>query len=337
MLKNMCKIGKSAADAVSGLVIPRIGGSSEYHSTKIQDSQIAINKVLVTLGEHEDRVTKLEQTTITKDEMITWTKSYQNSQEGLVVKKAPWAANVVDKKTPQQKKIALVNEMTKYFKGVKIEPGDIKAIKASIGGGTKYGDMLQIFLAKRHLVTDIMNAYFDNLIPNKRKREIDEAFRSAAGKWERYKSMAEIENGKKFGKLKDQAYPKILKTYRETWESNGAFQEEIDKSQVAVAEKIAEFRIPVMHSNRAKNLGADCIVVKLPKFPTKQQKIVHQERYVDAVANALRWEQWNDKMEARQEEDQRLKADRFARMVTQASENVAGTGNGTKDKSTNSE
>ena len=57
---------------------------------------------------------------------------------------------------------------------------------------------------------------------------------------------------------------------------------------MAVAEKISEFRIPVMHSNRAKNFGADCIVVKLPKFPTKQQKTIYQERYVDAVGNALR-------------------------------------------------
>ena len=199
--------------------------------------------------------------------------------------------------------------------------------------------MLQIFLAKRHLVTDIMNAYFDNLVPNKKKRDIDEAFRSAAGRWERYKSMAEIENGKKFGKLKDEAYPKILKTYRETWESNGAFQEELDKGQATVADKVPEFRIPVMHSNRAKNLGADCIAIRLPKFPTKQQKIAHQERYVDAVANALRWEQWNEKMEANRAEDQKSKSEQFAKMVKQGSKTVAGngTGNGTMDMATNNE
>ena len=337
MIGHIGKIVRSSADAVTGLVIPRVGGSTEYHSTKIQDSQIAINKVLVKLGEQEERVTKLERTTITKDEMITWTKSYQNSQEGLVVKKAPWAANVVDKKTPQQKKIALVGEINKYFKTVKIEPGDIKAIKASTGGGAKYGDMLQIFLAKRHLVTDIMNAYFGNLIPDKRKGEVDEAFRSAAGRWERYKSMAEIENGKKFGKLKDETYPKVLKTYRETWESSRAFQEEIDNGQLAVAEKIPEFRIPVMHSNRAKNLGADCIVIRIPKNPTKQQKIVHQERYVEAVANALRWEEWFEKMEARKAEDQKTKSEQYAKMLKQIPKTAAGngTGNGTMEVVTN--
>ena len=337
MLKHMGKIVRSSADVVTGLVIPRVGGSSEYHSTKIQDSQIAINKMLVKLGEHEERVTKLEQTTITKDEMITWTKSYQNSQEGLVVKKAPWAANVVDKKTPQQKKIALVGEINKFFKNVKIEPGDIKAIKASTGGGAKYGDMLQIFLAKRHLVTDIMNSYFSNLVPDKRKGEVDEAFRDAAGRWERYKSMAEIENGKKFGKLKDETYPKVLKIYRETWESSRAFKEEIDKGQLTVSDKIPEFRIPVMHSNRAKNLGADCIVIRLPKAPTKQQKIAHQERYVEAVANALRWEEWYEKMEARRAEDQKAKSEKFAKMLTQLPKTAAekGTGNGTMDVTTN--
>ena len=337
MLKHVGKIVRSSADVVTGLVIPRVGGSSEYHSTKIQDSQIAINKMLVKLGEHEDRVTKLEQTTITKDEMITWTKSYQNSQEGLVVKKAPWAANVVDKKTPQQKKIALVGEINKFFKNVKIEPGDIKAIKASTGGGTKYGDMLQIFLAKRHLVTDIMNSYFSNLVPDKRKGEVDEAFRDAAGRWERYKSMAEIENGKKFGKLKDETYPKVLKLYRETWESSRAFKEEIDKGQLTVADKIPEFRIPVMHSNRAKNLGADCIVIRLPKAPTKAQKIAHQERYVEAVANALRWEEWYEKMEARRAEDQKAKSEKFAKMLTLLPKTAAekGTGNETMDVTTN--
>ena len=337
MIGHIGKIVRSSADAVTGLVIPRVGGSTEYHSTKIQDSQIAINKVLVKLGEQEERVTKLERTTITKDEMITWTKSYQNSQEGLVVKKAPWAANVVDKKTPQQKKIALVGEINKYFKTVKIEPGDIKAIKASTGGGAKYGDMLQIFLAKRHLVTDIMNAYFGNLIPDKRKGEVDEAFRNAAGRWERYKSMAEIENGKKFGKLKDETYPKVLKKHRETWESSRAFQEEIDNGQLAVAEKIPEFRIPVMHSNRAKNLGADCIVIRIPKNPTKQQKIAHQERYVEAVANALRWEEWFEKMEARKAEDQKTKSEQYAKMLKQIPKTAAGngTGNGTMEVVTN--
>ena len=31
--------------------------------------------------------------------------------------------------------------------------------------------------------------------------------------------MAGIENGKKLAKLKEQTYPEILKTYRDTWES----------------------------------------------------------------------------------------------------------------------
>ena len=152
MLMNMCKIGQNVADAITGLVVPRVRGSSEYHSTKIQDSQLAINKVLVTLGDQEDRIANLEQNTITKDKMITWTKSYQNAQEGIVVKNAPWAANVVDKKTPNAKNAALVGEINRFFK-TKIVPGDIKAIKPSIGGGTKYGDMIQIFFARRQAVT----------------------------------------------------------------------------------------------------------------------------------------------------------------------------------------
>ena len=69
----------------------------------------------------------------------------------------------------------------------------------------------------------------NNLYSNKKKKEIDLAFRNAVGKWERYKSMAEIENGKKLAKLKEKTYPEILKTYRDTWESEKEFKDNIEK------------------------------------------------------------------------------------------------------------
>ena len=54
----------------------------------------------MTVGDHEDRLTQVEQNVITKDEMITWTKSMQNAQEGVVVKNVPWASAIIDKKNP---------------------------------------------------------------------------------------------------------------------------------------------------------------------------------------------------------------------------------------------
>ena len=62
--------------------------------TKIQESQTEIKKLLVTVDEQEDRLAHVEQNIITKDEMITWTKSMQNAQEGVVVKNAPWASAI---------------------------------------------------------------------------------------------------------------------------------------------------------------------------------------------------------------------------------------------------
>ena len=91
-----------------------------------------------------------------------------------------------------------------------------------------------------------------------------------------------------------------------------------------------------MHGNRAKNLGAGCINIKLSKQnPTKQQKIIYQERYLEAIRDALRWEEWTQKMVNRREEEQKIKSDQYAKMQIQAA--MAGTGIETKEKSTNSE
>ena len=91
-----------------------------------------------------------------------------------------------------------------------------------------------------------------------------------------------------------------------------------------------------MHGNRAKNLGADCININLPKQnPTKQPKIIYQERYLEAIGDALRWEEWTRKMANKREEEQKIKSDQYAKMQIQAA--MAGTGIETKEKSTNSE
>ena len=81
-IENMCKMGQTVADAIIGMLVPKIDGSTEYQQTKIQESQMAINKLIVTVGDQEDRLTQVEQNIITKDEMITWTTSMQNPQEG---------------------------------------------------------------------------------------------------------------------------------------------------------------------------------------------------------------------------------------------------------------
>ena len=282
-MENMFKMGLTVADVVIGMLVPKIGGSTEYNQTKIQESQIAINKLIVTVGDHEDRLTQVEQNVITKDEMITWTKSMQNAQEGVVVKNAPWVSAIIDKKTPLAKKAALVKEVNTMFKTT-LTPNDINAVKLSTGGGTKYGDMIQIFFARREAISEVMDYYFRNLYTNKKNREIDTAFRKLVGRWERYKSMAEVQNGKKFTKLKESTYPEILKTCKETWESKKEFKEDIEKNPTVVAEKIKNFTIPILNGNRTNNLGADCITISLPKqHCTKAQKINYQERFVDAV------------------------------------------------------
>ena len=83
------------------------------------------------------------------------------------------------------------------------------------------------------------------------------AFRKSVGKWERYKSMAEIENGKKFAKLKEITYPEILKTYNETWEIDKEFKEDTENNPTAIADKIKSFTIPIFNGNKANNLSHD--------------------------------------------------------------------------------
>ena len=121
---------------------------------------------MVTVGDHEERlneveqsVTEIEQNVMTKDDMITWTKSMQNADKGVVVKNAPWAAAIVDKKTPFPKKTALVKEVNDRFK-TKLSTNDINAVKLSVGGGTKYGDMIQIFFTRREAIKEVMDYYF---------------------------------------------------------------------------------------------------------------------------------------------------------------------------------
>ena len=117
--------------------------------------------------------------------------------------------------------------------------------------------------------------------------------------------MAEVESGKKFAKLKEQTYPVILKTCRETWENEIDFKEDTKKNPTTVAKKVKNFTIPILNGNRAKNLGPDCITISLPKQNcTRAQKIAYQERFVDVVREAQRWEDWNQKIAKRQEEEQ---------------------------------
>lgn len=314
-MKDMFEMVLTGMDAVVGMLVPKLGGSTEYNQTKIQDTQIAVNKLLVTVGDHEDRLTEIEQNVITKDEMITWTKSMQNAEEGVVVKNAPWAAAIIDMKTPLAKKTALVKEVNELFK-TKLTTNDINAVKLSVGGGTKYGDMIQIFFARREAISEVMDYYFRHFYINKKNREIDMAFRKSVGKWERYKSMAEIENGKKFARLKETTYPKILKTCSETWDAERNFKEDIENNLTVIADKIKSFTIPIFNGNKAKNLGAGCITISLPKQQcTKAQKMSYQERFMDAVREARRWEEWNWKQVARQEEEQRQKSRQFAQML----------------------
>ena len=159
-MKNMLKMVVTGMDAVVGMLVPKIGGSTEYNQAKIQDTQIAVNKLLVTVGGHEDRlneveqnVAELEQNVMTKVDMIIWTKSMQNADQGVVVKNAPWAAAIVDQKTPFAKKTALVKEVNDRFK-TKLTTNDINAVKLSVGGGTKYGDMIQIFFTRREAIRE---------------------------------------------------------------------------------------------------------------------------------------------------------------------------------------
>ena len=101
-------------------------------------------------------------------------------------------------------------------------------------------------------------------------------------------------------------YPEILKIYRGMWESDSKFKEDTEKNLIVMAGQGENFTIPILNGNRAKNLGADCIAISLPKQNlTKAQKISYQERFVEAVKKAQRWEELIKKTIKRQEEDQR--------------------------------
>ena len=103
-IENMCKMGQTVADAIIGMLVPKIDGSTEYQQTKIQESQMAINKLIVTVGDQEDRLTQVEQNIITKDEMITWTTSMQNPQEGGGSQKCTMGISNYGKKNSTGKK-----------------------------------------------------------------------------------------------------------------------------------------------------------------------------------------------------------------------------------------
>ena len=56
-------------------------------------------------------------------------------------------------------------------------------------------------------------------------------------------------------------------------------------------------------------------MISLPKQCTKAQKISYQERFIDAVREAKRWEEWNRKQAARQEEEQKQKSTQYVQML----------------------
>ena len=320
-MKNMLKMVQTSVDAVIGVVVPKLGGSTEYNQAKLLDTQIAVNKLLETVGGQQERLNEIEQNVaeidekaMTKDDMITWTKSMQNADQGVVVKNAPWATVIVDQKTPYAKKTALVKEVNDRFR-TNLQINDINAVKLSIGGGTKYGDMMQIFFARREAIKEIMDVYFKNLYINGDRQNVDIAYRNSVGKWERYKSKADIENGKKFARIKEETYPELLKIYNEAWETDEDFKKDVDRNPMVVAERIKNFTIPVYNGNKASNLGADRLTVNLPKNCTKQQKLSYQQRFVNAVKDAKRWKEWSLKQAKRQEDDQKQKSENFSRMV----------------------
>ena len=320
-MKNMLKMVQTGMDAVIGVVVPKLGGSTEYNQAKLQDTQIAVNKLLETVGGQQERLNEIEQNVaeidekaMTKDDMITWTKSMQNADQGVVVKNAPWATVIVDQKTPYAKKTALIKEVNDRFK-TNLTTNDINAVKLSIGGGTKYGDMMQIFFARREAIKEIMDVYFKNLYINGDRQNVDTAYRNSVGKWERYKSKADIENGKKFARIKEETYPELLKIYNEAWETEEDFKKDVDRNPMVVAERIKNFTIPIYNGNKASNLGADRLTVNLPKNCTKQQKLSYQQRFVNAVKDAKRWKEWSLKQAKRQEDDQKRKSENFSQMV----------------------
>ena len=93
----------------------------------------------------------------------------------------------------------------------------------------------------------------------------------------------------------------------------------------AIVEKIKIFTIPIFNRNKARNLGAYSLTINLPKNCTKQQKLSYQERFVNAVKDAKRWEDWSQKQAKRQEEEQRQKSVQYSQMLKknlQQTENV---------------
>ena len=90
------------------------------------------------------------------------------------------------------------------------------------------------------------------------------------------------------------------------------------KNPNAIVEKIKSFTIPIYNGNKARNLGADRLTINLPKNCTKQQKLSYQERYVNAIKDAKRWEDWSQKQAKRQEEEQRRKSVQFSHMVKES-------------------
>ena len=175
---NVCTINKAALDSATEIVVSKIGGRGEYQSTKIQDLQFTINRLLEVVGdqenkidEKEERIIKLEESEMMKDNMVSWMKSKKKAQEGLVVKGLPFAvgklANIPKLAT---RKTALCAEMKEIF-NIRCNPEEFKGIRLSKGSGGSYGDMMQVYFFEQKTIEMILDAYFAQLYIDEKKKD----------------------------------------------------------------------------------------------------------------------------------------------------------------------
>ena len=100
--------------------------------------------------------------------------------------------------------------MIKTFMDVSCETKDILALKAVDTRG-EYGDMIKLFMTSEQKKKEIMDAYFKKLFGGSRaqgrnQKRVDTNFKDRSGRWEDYKSEAELENERTMERLKGQYY-----------------------------------------------------------------------------------------------------------------------------------
>ena len=293
------------------MVTPAVS-TAEYQSNKLMELQNGYNVLLKKFGTLAEKVEELENTAVTKEDLNRHARSERDARIGIIIKKAPFAAKVLNPDSLHKKKVLMSKEIEKHMKGVKCEAKDILAIRAVDHKG-KYGDMIKLFMVNEAKKKEIMKAYYSNIWVKNQKGVVDLQYKNATGRWEDYKSESELDNDRKMESLKGQYYPQMLEESRKIWKNRDELEDDLKTNKNAIIEKVESFITLHWNSNRPRDSGAHYRIKKKPKNLDDSKAVSnYQEIYIKTLVAAETYEGIIRRREARDQEEAEAKAKKFA-------------------------